>query len=440
MALGGGTWTRQNKVLPGTYINFSSASKASAGISDRGIVSIPFSLSWGPEKDVFELNVENIETDCISILGYRYSAPEMQTIREVFKHARTVFAYRLNVDTVKASNIYAVAKYGGARGNDIKISIAENLDTPTLFDVITYLDNQQVDKQTVETAAELKPNSYVVFKHDITLVSDLGVSLENGTDGTGITGDDYQNFLNAVESYSFNILGCPTDDTDITRLFIAYTKRLCNDLGANFQLVCYRPGNADSEVVIGLENAVVSADGTNPEYGLVYWLAGAQAGCDLGASLTNTQYDGEYEINLAYTQAELSEGIKAGKFLFHKVNGAAKVLADVNTYISFTERKGVDFQQNQTMRILSALANDSALLFNTKYLGIMPNDADGRVSLWNDLVTLYQEYEKLHAIEGFEPESLKVVAGDTKKSVLCTAEALNIVNAMEQLYLNIIMV
>ena len=30
MALGGGTWLVQNKVLPGSYINFSSIAKASA--------------------------------------------------------------------------------------------------------------------------------------------------------------------------------------------------------------------------------------------------------------------------------------------------------------------------------------------------------------------------------------------------------------------------
>ena len=35
MALGGGTWTAQNKVLPGAYINFISASSASAELSAR---------------------------------------------------------------------------------------------------------------------------------------------------------------------------------------------------------------------------------------------------------------------------------------------------------------------------------------------------------------------------------------------------------------------
>ena len=37
MALGGGNWTTQNKVLPGTYINFVSSASVSSAVSDRGV-------------------------------------------------------------------------------------------------------------------------------------------------------------------------------------------------------------------------------------------------------------------------------------------------------------------------------------------------------------------------------------------------------------------
>ena len=55
MAHGGGTWLTQNKVMPGTYINFTSLAKASAALSDRGIAAAPFELNWGPEGTVFEV-------------------------------------------------------------------------------------------------------------------------------------------------------------------------------------------------------------------------------------------------------------------------------------------------------------------------------------------------------------------------------------------------
>ena len=50
MALGGGTFLTQNKVLPGAYINFVSAAKASATLSDRGYAAMGIELELGPGK------------------------------------------------------------------------------------------------------------------------------------------------------------------------------------------------------------------------------------------------------------------------------------------------------------------------------------------------------------------------------------------------------
>ena len=45
--LGGGTFTSQNKILPGAYINFVSLNNASANLTDRGIATMPLELDWG---------------------------------------------------------------------------------------------------------------------------------------------------------------------------------------------------------------------------------------------------------------------------------------------------------------------------------------------------------------------------------------------------------
>ena len=44
MALGGGTFLVQNKILPGAYINFISVANASASLSDRGIATLPLPM------------------------------------------------------------------------------------------------------------------------------------------------------------------------------------------------------------------------------------------------------------------------------------------------------------------------------------------------------------------------------------------------------------
>lgn len=45
MALGGGTWQSQNKILPGAYINFISKDMAGSALSERGVAAAPLTLS-----------------------------------------------------------------------------------------------------------------------------------------------------------------------------------------------------------------------------------------------------------------------------------------------------------------------------------------------------------------------------------------------------------
>ena len=67
-------------------------------------------------------------------------------------------------------------------------------------------------------------------------------------------------------------------------------------------------------------------------------------------------------------------------------------------------------------------------MFNTRYLGIIPNDRGGRNSLWKDIVKHHKELEQIRAIEDFNSDTVIVEQGDTKKSVVVT-EAVTPVNA-----------
>ena len=71
------------------------------------------------------------------------------------------------------------------------------------------------------------------------------------------------------------------------------------------------------------------------------------------------------------------------------------------------------------------------------YLGSVPNDNAGRISLWNDIVKHHQELEAIRAIEGFDPDQVTVAQGDTKKAVV-VQDAVSPVSAMAQLYMTIV--
>lgn len=444
MALGGGIWAVQNKVLPGTYINFSSVAKASATLSERGYAAMPLMLDWGPDNAVFTVTSGDFQKNSLKLFGHAYVEDAMLPLRELFKYAQTLYAYRLNGGGAKAANKFCTAKYTGSAGNRLSTVIAVNADDADLFDVSTYIDTTLVDMQTVTKVGDLKPNDFVTWKADATLEATVKTPLTAGANGTA-SAAAYQTFLDKIESYSFNTLGCPSDDATTIGLFVNFTRRMRDEVGANFQTVVFNALGAakagDYEGVIEVGNKVVDFNSAIPgmgQYGLVYWATGVSAGCAVNKSNTNKRYDGELTVNVDYTQADLEKGIKTGRFMFHNVGGEVRILEDINSLVTVSDTKGDVFKANQTVRVCDQIANDVAVLFNTRYLGVVPNDATGRVALWNDICKIYQALESIRAIEDFDPDTVTVEQGDTKKAVVCTTKDLNVINAMAQLYLSVV--
>lgn len=433
MANGGGTFLSYNKVIPGAYINFISAAKATVNVSDRGFAAIAMELDWGVEGEIFRVENGDFQTNTLKIFGYDYTHEKMKPLRDLFAKAKTVFMYRLNGGGVKATNEYATAKYSGTRGNDITIIVKTNVDEEEKKDVITSIDGYVVDLQTVTTSAELKSNDFVDFKtSELTLTS--GTKLTSGTNLSEVTGTQHQAFLDLLESYSFNIVGCTAKDSIIQKLYINWTKRMRDEVGVKFQCIVYRE-DADYEGVINLQNKVL--DSGAPENALVYWLTGAEASCAVNATLTNTKYDGEYTIDTKYTQSQLEAGIKAGQLLFHNNAGEPYVLTDINSLTTITVEKNDDFTSNQVVRVLDQIGNDIALLFNKKHLGHTRNIESGREALWKDIVAHHEELERIQALENFDPKAVTVEKGPTKKSVIVN-DPVTPVACMEILYMTVV--
>lgn len=87
-------------------------------------------------------------------MGLSIDDPSLLLLREAKKNAKTVLMYRLT-EGVRASadiaeGVKATAVYGGTKGNDIIIRINQNVLDANSFDVTTYMDESEVDKQTVK--------------------------------------------------------------------------------------------------------------------------------------------------------------------------------------------------------------------------------------------------------------------------------------------------
>ena len=169
MSMGGGTFTVQNKILPGSYINFVSTASA-ATLGERGKAALPLELDWGPEGQIYALEAGEVNQTALKVFGHDATAAELLLIREALKRCSTLLVYRVNAGGTKAGatvgGLTVTARWGGTRGNSLRAAVQANADDEEKVDVVTYLEEQEVDRQTVAAsggAADLKANDFVSF-------------------------------------------------------------------------------------------------------------------------------------------------------------------------------------------------------------------------------------------------------------------------------------
>lgn len=197
-----------------------------------------------------------------------------------------------------------------------------------------------VDEQTVAKAADLVANDYVKFKANATLAVTAATPLADGANGT-VDGTAYQNYLDKIESYTYNTMGVVVTDDTTKGLFASFVKRLRDEMGIKFQLVLYNKA-ADCYGTISVKNRVLDDDWS--EASLVYWVTGASASCEVNKSNQNKVYNGEFTVFTDYTQNDLKKAIKAGEFTLHKVGSDVRVLEDVNSMVTTSDTTGRYFQ------------------------------------------------------------------------------------------------
>ena len=338
-------------------------------------------------------------------------------------------------DGVKASNIYANAKYEGVFGNALSIVIAEDTDHAGKFVVSTKFGNTVVDTQSnIGSISDLEDNDYIEWEINIENSSTAGIALSlnagtpltGGTNGT-VTGQSYQNMLDTAENYSFNILAYDGTDTTTKALFKAFTQRMREEIGANFQTVLYNY-SADYEGIINVKN---SSD-------LVPWIAGAEAGCAVNASIENMTYDGEKTVSANYTQTQLIMSMESGELVFHKVEDDYKVLKDINSLTTFTTLKGKKFGENTTIRVNDQIGNDVAVMFNTQIMGKVQNDSEGRLYVWDKINDIMQALATQRAISNYDSSDLRVFEIDGDSSAIGAEIKYTPLNILNKLYLTCI--
>lgn len=435
--MAGGTWNKQNKIRPGAYINFKSKRKDSHILGERGIVTMPLNLSWGPEKQVIEIGAND---DLFDLIGIYTTEESALLIKESLKRANKLLLYRVNAGTKATATIEGLtitAKHSGTKGNDIKVIIQNNIDDETSFDVITMLGNVQVDKQMgVKSIENLNPNSFVEFKGTGDLKATAGIILSGASDGV-VTNGDYADYLAAIELYNFNTMAIPTKDSSIKAIATTFIKRLREEEGKKVQCVLENYPEADYEGIISVKNGVILNDMTVvPSEKAVAFVAGATAGASVNQSLTYSSYDGAVDVDTRYTNKDIENALNNGELVFITSNSKVIIEQDINTLKTFTEDKNDDFRKNRIIRVIDGIGSDIKSLYENSYIGKASNNEDSRNLFKKDIIKYLETLQGIGAIKNVATEDVTVLYGNNKDSVFATV-GIQPIDSMEKLYMNV---
>jgi hypothetical protein len=169
--LGGGVFITQNKVLPGSYINFVNASVAGSTVGDRGTVAIalPLGKSVG---EVIKITAEEFAKDCENILGKKRDSAEMIALREIFCHANKVYIYDLGAEGGKTVTD-AVAALEACDFNVLCAYTDESADVTAYITAVKTWRDEMGKKCQVVVYNQIKPDHEGVI-NVVSTVSDDG--------------------------------------------------------------------------------------------------------------------------------------------------------------------------------------------------------------------------------------------------------------------------
>lgn len=434
--MAGGTWTTQNKVLPGVYSNFIGVGPNPSVIADRGIVALPVILPWLEEHTVLSLNPADVAQFVADFDDFALP------VKEAMKKAKQLYFYRLNkgsIATATIGNLICTAKHSGTFGNRLKVSVENVLGQTGKYYVVTWFDTEEVDRQLVADIKQLEDNYWINFSvsgSDDSLASNAGVPLASGSNGT-VTINDYAKFFTAIETYTFNAIACPSDDIDIKALFVAFVKRMVNDEGKYMQGVIPDIITADFEGLISVKNGVYLEGGRHiPGTIAAAYIAGATASVSLGASLTHGNYDGAVNVDRRYTEQEQIELAKTGQMVFIPSPTASNrvvVQKDINTLVTFDDKRTYAMSKNKIIRIAYDLATNINNIGLNWFVGKIPNDEEGRSLLHAAILEYFRDLERQRALRDVTPDDIIVKPGRLIDAVVVDYHA-KVVDVMEIIY------
>lgn len=453
----GGTWTNQNKIRPGAYLNLNVAPSTSVETGVRGVVAAAIPLSWGPEGEIITVTADDfLAGRTANLLGYTYSDSAALPIRLLLRGAQTALVYRLDVGGTEASTdwyydsdastaavgeavvgeanvgassdalalAYTVtAKYPGEAGNNIVVSIQERASRPGDYEVSIVFNGVRREYGIVRSLTELEDfeSDYVTITPSDSLPSIIeasGIVVGETVVGTNGTVDttDLSGFITALDYKSFNTVCVYSEEPDFNDVLVDQVRDWSTGQGKYCQCVVYATTNTfDYEGCIVVDDGYLVGDEYEVTPGLfVLLIAGLNSGRGWDEDLTSYEISEATEILTPKTHSQIENAILDGILtLSYRQDGAIVIEDDINSKVTLANDNEYALQRNQVVRTVYYILNSVALIFNMNFSGKVPNNVAGRGTFQATINNLLLELENEGAIRDLRPsEDIRVSQGE----------------------------
>lgn len=439
-----GTFTAQNKVRPGAYVNVVGDGVVSE-VSNTGTLLL-FSdqqLDWGATGAI----TPTASSDFKKLLGAGLTDPKLAALNEALKDAETVKFVNLNGgDKAKATAdpFEFTAKYPGARGNDITVSIEADPVDNTKATVKTILGTEVVAEDSVTWAglADYTGNDYVdVNPKSGSSASSFTTASVKLTGGKTTLVDLASAMTDALNNEEFAVATTGGIDagSNAHTLLVQGIKRLRENEGLKVRGVVPFSSPANYEGISQVANGYVLGDGTVISATLAAArFAGMSANADEVTSLTYANVNDAVAASPKLDDEATKKALTDGKIVFTTRRGGSVVIEqDINSLTSFSSKKPNSWAKNRVVRVMDTVAQYCEDTFEDSFIGTQTNNAAGR-DLFKANIASYLAVEKAEgAIESFDPSTDITVAQGADKDSVVVSLTITPADSMEKLYMTI---
>ena len=439
-----GTFTAQNKVRPGAYVNVvGDGVVAEASNTGTLLLFSDQQLDWGATGAVTLTASSNFK----KLLGTTLTDPKLAALNEALKDAETVKFVNLNGGVKAKATVdpfEVTAKYPGARGNDITFSIEVDPGDNSKATVKTILGTEVVaeDAVTWSGLSDYTGNDYVDVKPKAQLsTSNFTTASVKLTGGNTTLADLASAMTDALSNEEFAVAttGGISADSNAHALLVQGIKRLRENEGLKVRGVVPFNSPANYEGVSQVANGYVLGDGTVVNATLAAArFAGMSANADEVTSLTYANVNDAVAASPKLDDEATKAALIAGKIVFTTRRGGSVVVEqDINSLTSFSSKKPNSWAKNRVVRVMDTVAQYCEDTFEGSFIGTQTNNAAGR-DLFKANIASYLATEQAEgAIEGFDPSTDITVAQGADKDSVVVGLTITPTDSMEKLYMTI---